>query len=118
MPQTKYSVAIRAYDECRNYGPIATTTFTTAERAVGEVDACFVATAAYGTVLANEVSHLRQFRDGVLRRSVLGELFVETYYTVGPAFSTVVDHSEPLRHAARDGLQPLVDLVRGLSYGK
>jgi hypothetical protein len=37
-----------------------------------------VATAAYGTLLANEVSHLRQFRDGVLRRSVLGELFVET----------------------------------------
>jgi hypothetical protein len=107
---------VRAYDECRNYGPLAVTHFTTPERPVGEVDACFVATAAYGTLLANEVSHLRQFRDGVLRRSVLGELFVETYYTVGPAFSTVVAHSDPLRHAARDGLAPLVSLVRGLKY--
>ena len=58
----------------------------------------------------------RQFRDGVLRKSVLGELFVETYYTVGPAFATVVDHSDPLRAAARDGLGPLVRLVRGMKY--
>ena len=116
LPETTYYVAVRAYDECRNYGPLAVTHFTTPERPVGEVDACFVATAAYGTLLANEVSHLRQFRDGVLRRSVLGELFVETYYTVGPAFSTVVAHSDPLRHAARDGLAPLVSLVRGLKY--
>jgi hypothetical protein len=35
---------------------------------------------------------------------------------VGPAFSTVVAHSDPLRQAARDGLAPLVSLVRGLKY--
>ncbi|MBK9032694.1 MAG: fibronectin type III domain-containing protein [Myxococcales bacterium] len=116
LPETTYYVAVRAYDECRNYGPIATASFTTPARAAGEVDACFVATAAYGTLMANEVSHLRQFRDGLLRRSVLGELFVETYYAVGPAFATVVDHSDPLRAAARDGLGPLVGLVRGLKY--
>jgi hypothetical protein len=45
---------------------------------------------------------------------VLGELFVETYYTVGPAFSATIDHSDVLRHAARAELAPLVDLVRGL----
>lgn len=116
VPETEYYVAVRAYDECRNFGPIATARFTTPERQTGEVDACFVATAAYGSLLANEVGNLRKFRDGFLRRSVLGELFVETYYTVGPAFATVVDHSDPLRQAARSGLGPMVDLVRGLKY--
>jgi hypothetical protein len=116
LPETTYSVGIRAYDECRNYGPVMATTFTTPARPTGEVDACFVATAAYGTLLANEVANLRQFRDSYLRRTVLGELFVETYYTVGPALSTVVDHSDPLRQAARSGLGPLVALVRGQSY--
>ncbi|MEZ4403401.1 MAG: fibronectin type III domain-containing protein [Kofleriaceae bacterium] len=116
LPATTYYVAVRAYDECRNAGPLAITSFTTPDRTAGEVDACFVATAAYGTLLANEVGQLRQFRDGVLRRSVLGELFVETYYAVGPAFATVVDHSDPLRQAARDGLGPVVALVRGLKY--
>ncbi len=116
LPQTKYYVAVRAYDECRNYGALAVATFDTPERVTGEVDACFVATAAYGSLLANEVGSLRQFRDGVLRRSVIGELFVETYYTVGPAFASVVDHSDPLRQAARTGLGPMIDLVRGLKY--
>lgn len=116
LPETTYYVAVRAYDECRNYGPLAIAHFDTPERQAGEVDACFVATAAYGSLLANQVTPLRQFRDSVLRRSVLGELFVETYYTVGPAFATVVEHSDPLREAARGGLGPVIDLVRGLKY--
>jgi hypothetical protein len=114
LPETDYYVGVRAFDDCKNYGPIVTTQFRTPERETGEVDACFVATAAYGTAMANEVSFLRSFRDGILRQSVLGELFVETYYTVGPAFSTTIDHSDVLRQAARAELAPLVDLVRGL----
>ena len=114
LPETTYHVAVRAYDDCKNYGPLVTATFVTPERTSGEVDACFVATAAYGTPLANEVSMLRSFRDGILRQSVLGELFVESYYTVGPAFSGAIDHSDVLRQAARAELAPLVDLVRGL----
>lgn len=116
LPQTPYYVAVRAFDECRNYGPLVIARFETPARTSGEVDACFVATAAYGTLMANEVAPLRQFRDSVLRRSVLGELFVETYYSVGPAFATVVDQSDPLRQAARSGLRPFIDLVRGLRY--
>jgi hypothetical protein len=114
LPQTTYYVGVRAFDDCKNYGPLVTTSFVTPERVAGEVDACFVATAAYGSVMASEVGMLRAFRDGILRRSVLGELFVETYYTVGPAFSANVAHSDVLRHAARDSLSPLVDLVKGL----
>jgi len=114
LPKTTYYVAVRAYDDCKNFGPLTVSSFTTLDRKAGEVDACFVATAAYGSVMANEVSMLRAFREGVLRRSVLGELFVETYYTVGPAFAATIDHSDTLRHAARGGLGPLVDLVKGL----
>src|SRR5262249_17194237 len=48
LPQTHYYVGVRAYDKCKNYGPLAVVDFTTAERQNGYVDACFVATAAYG----------------------------------------------------------------------
>jgi hypothetical protein len=112
LPETTYHVAIRATDDCRNTGPIATASFRTPDRVAGEVDACFVATAAYGSALATEVGMLRGFRDRVLRQSVLGELFVETYYTVGPAFSQPIAHSDVLRRAARSQLEPLVDMVR------
>lgn len=110
--ETEYEVAIRAFDDCRNYGPITTLSFRTADRALGEVDACFVATAAYGSVMANDVEMLRRFRDTVLQQTVLGELAVEAYYTFGPAVSGVVGESDLLRATARSVLDPIVDRVR------
>jgi hypothetical protein len=116
LPETQYTVAVRAFDDCHNTGAITTMTFATAARKIGEVDACFVATAAYGSLLANDVEMLRRFRDVMLRRSVLGEIAVETYYTFGPPVAGVVGESDLLREAARDILRPLVSRVRGLSW--
>ena len=111
LPQTDYFIGIRAFDECKNYGPVAVIEAKTAERQAGYVDACFVATAAYGSLLANDVEMLRRFRDQYLQSNVLGELAVETYYSVGPAVAGVVDQSEPLRATARTALAPLVHFL-------
>jgi hypothetical protein len=111
--ETDYYVAVRAFDDCRNYGPLSILHFRTADRAVGEVDACFVATAAYGSVMANDVEMLRRFRDNVLQKTVIGELAVEAYYTFGPAVSGVVGESDLLRATVRSFLDPIVDRVRG-----
>ena len=43
-------------------GPIAIYQLTTADRQSGTVDACFVATAAYGSVMANDVELLLTFQ--------------------------------------------------------
>lgn len=114
--ETEYYVAVRAYDDCRNYGPLTVLKFSTTARAAGEVDACFVATAAYGSVLANDVEMLRRFRDTLLQRTVLGELAVEAYYTFGPAMSGIVGESDLLRATARSLLDPIVDRVRAYKH--
>ncbi len=111
LPSTNYYLAIRAYDECKNVGPVATFQITTPQRENGTVDACFVATAAYGSLMAADVHMLRQFRDRYLRSNVAGELLVEAYYTFGPSLAQVVGESEGLRRLARAGLAPLVDAV-------
>jgi hypothetical protein len=113
LPETPYTIAVRAYDDCRNTSSIVQATFTTAERKSGQVDACFIATAAYGSRLANDVDMLRHFRDALLERSVLGELAVETYYTFGPPLAGVVGESDLLRSTAREALGPMVNWVRG-----
>ena len=112
LPRPNYYIAIRAYDECFNYGPVASLHVTTPERDPGTVDACFIATAAYGSVMATDVSMLRDFRDTYLRTNVAGELAVEAYYTFGPALAEVIDSSDTLRRIARALLDPLVDEVR------
>jgi len=112
LPETEYSVGIRAYDDCHNTGTLEVRNFKTSERAMGEVDACFVATAAYGSVMAADVQMLRHLRDSVLRKTVLGELAVEAYYTFGPAVAGVVGESELLRATAREALGPIVRYAR------
>jgi hypothetical protein len=112
LPETPYSFAVRAFDDCHNKGKITTVMFMTAPRKLGEVDACFIATAAYGSLLANDVEMLRRFRDRMLRHSVLGELAVETYYTFGPTVAGMIGESDLLRSTARDALAPLVRWVR------
>jgi hypothetical protein len=112
LPETTYFVGVRAIDNCGNKGPLATLQVTTAARAIGEVDACFVATAAFGSVMANDVVMLRRVRDALLRSHVLGELAVETYYTFSPGLAGVVGESELLRATSRAALRPLVERLR------
>jgi hypothetical protein len=114
LPETEYSVGVRAVDDCRNTGPLALVSFSTPERSVGQVDSCFIATAAYGSAMASDVDMLRRFRDVMLRKTVLGELAVETYYTFSPALANVVGESDLLRATARDLLAPIVARVRNL----
>jgi hypothetical protein len=116
LPSTTYSIAVRAFDSCRNYGPLSVTEVTTDDRGGGEVDACFVATAAYGSVMANDIQMLRRFRDTVLRSTVVGELAVEAYYTFGPALAGVIKESDLLRATTRSALAPVVDRVRGVKF--
>lgn len=116
LPETEYTVGIRALDDCHNQSQIRSVSFLTPERTTGEVDACFVATAAYGSALAADVTMLRHLRDSMLRKTVLGELAVQTYYTFSPAVAGMVGESELLRWTAREMLLPVVRFVRDLRF--
>ncbi|MBA2545111.1 MAG: fibronectin type III domain-containing protein [Deltaproteobacteria bacterium] len=112
LPETTYSIGIRAFDDCRNISTLSVIEVTTTERTSGDVDACFIATAAFGSKMAGDVEELRSFRDRILGKTVLGELAIEAYYTFGPAVSRLIGESELLRATARGALEPIVDAVR------
>jgi hypothetical protein len=114
LPNTNYYIGVRAFDECLNKGPVEVLHVLTPQPETGEVDACFVATAAYGSLLANDVQVLRRFRDVALRSHVTGELLVEAYYTFGPLFAKLIEPSETLRRAARGALGPAVGAARSV----
>jgi len=71
-------------------------------------DACFIATAAYGSFLDTHVTLLREFRDTYLMHSGVGRRFVSTYYHYSPAVADFIRENELLRGIMRILLCPFV----------
>jgi uncharacterized repeat protein (TIGR01451 family) len=69
---------------------------------------CFIATAAYGSMLEPRVVALRQFRDRYLERTALGRAFIRFYYRHSPPVAAVIAEHEWLRFLVRMLLTPLV----------
>lgn len=103
-PGTKYF--LRAYAVLSNgeviYGNEYT--FTTD-------DACFIATAAYGSILEKHVVLLRQFRDSYLLTTDAGQRFVALYYHFSPPIADIIRDNELLQAIVRIALLPAVLLA-------
>ncbi len=69
---------------------------------------CFIATAAYGTPMAEEIQILREFRDGHLRTNPLGSAFVHFYYAVSPPIAEFISEYAVLKLIVRITLVPAV----------
>tara|TARA_B100001105_G_C22192572_1_gene357605 strand:+ start:91 stop:672 length:582 start_codon:yes stop_codon:yes gene_type:complete len=76
---------------------------------------CFIATAAYGSTLASEIDHLRYWRDHVLRRIILGELFIEVYYLISPSIARIISGSNFLRLVTRLVLYIPLKIIKTLN---
>lgn len=75
------------------------------------VGGCFIATAAYGTPLAEEIGVLRKFRDENLARYLIGRVFIASYYRLSPPIAAIIKQSNVLRAITRAALRPVVWLL-------
>lgn len=82
----------------------------TPSEVVGVLDKtnCFIATAAYGSSFADELTVLRDFRDQILIPTKIGKFFVKSYYAVSPTIAKWIIKSEDLRSLTRKALVPFV----------
>jgi len=62
---------------------------------------CFIATAAYGTPMADQLEVLRTFRDRYLLTNAAGTALMRAYYKYSPAVAQVVAHNAALRAITR-----------------
>ncbi len=74
----------------------------------GDGGGCFVATAAFGSVLEGHVDILGQFRDAYLLSTKVRQTFVATYYMYSPPVADFMAGHEGLRAMVRWSLLPVI----------
>jgi hypothetical protein len=73
---------------------------------------CFIATAAYGSYMADDVMVLRKFRDEYLLTNSAGRAFVRSYYKYSPSVASIISKHDTLRSGTRVVLTPLVYAIK------
>lgn len=73
---------------------------------------CYIATAVYGSYDAPEVLYLRQYRDDVLSKSVLGRVFIRAYYILSPPIAQHLENTHKLNNTVRKLLDRFTQKIR------
>jgi len=81
---------------------------TSASTGGGGGSGCFIATAAYGSLLEPHVKILRHFRDRFLITNTIGTYFVKLYYKYSPPLADYISKHDHLKTLVRMALFPLV----------
>jgi very-short-patch-repair endonuclease len=76
---------------------------------------CFIATAAYGTPMAQEINTLRRFRDSKMEPTLIGRYFITLYYNTSPPFARVIARSKNMRAFVRMNLKPIIRFLESNS---
>jgi len=81
----------------------------------GSNNPCFIATAAYGTPLADQLDGLRAFRDTRMLDNAPGAALANAYYRLSPPIAGRIARCGALRAAMRGLLAPLVGMMDALA---
>lgn len=73
---------------------------------------CYIATMAYGDYEHPQVLILRHFRDAVLDKSILGRLFIKTYYLYSPQLVEILKSQKLINSFIRKSLNQFIKLIK------
>lgn len=73
---------------------------------------CYIATMAYGDYDHPQVLELRRFRDDVLAQSVVGRLFIQTYYYVSPKLVELLKGHRAINSFIRNILNQFIKIIK------
>ncbi len=106
-----YTIGVKPRGPCVA-GEIAFASFVTPQRKFKQLSGCFIATAAYGSPLAREVSTLRRISDEAARQSVLAAVGIALYERSSPPLAGLLAKNRDARLLVRRALGPVLGVLR------
>ena len=82
--------------------------YTASDSGTCSGEGCYIATCVYGSYGAPEVLTLRRFRDEILKKHMLGRMFIRCYYAISPYLVKWFGKSEWFRRFWRKRLDGMV----------
>jgi WD40 repeat protein len=121
---TAYYYRVKAYNDSANsaYSNVASATTSAGNESGGDTGGgdsgggggCFIATACYGTPMAEEVKILCAFRDQYLLTNPVGQRLVRFYYRHSPKLADFIRDKESIKTIIRACLKPFVWVISKL----
>jgi len=97
------------FEDSRTTSVKLTVDFDVGDDRILDIDTgCFIATAAYGTPMAEQIQILREFRDEYLLTNPVGQALVDLYYRVSPPVAQFITEHPSLKPIVRAVLVPAV----------
>src|SRR4029077_7341783 len=103
-PLSHYAIGIRAQGVC-GMSPLTFRRILTPARKFVQLSGCFIATAAFGSDLAPQVTRLRALRDAATSRSPLAQAATALYYRASPPLASLITRSQTSRALIRTFLR-------------
>jgi hypothetical protein len=113
VPDTEYAAGVVAHGRCGD-SPVSYARFHTPRLKYVQLRGCFIATAAFGSPLAEEVDGLRRARDHAVAASSLARAAADLYYGAGPAAARALEGTSVGRAVVRRALAPIASIADAL----
>lgn len=80
-------------------------------------EGCYIATMVYGDYDHPQVLALRAFRDNVLKSSLLGRMFISSYYAISPKLVNLLKNKKRINQIIRRLLDNFVNFIQSSVIG-
>ena len=116
-----YSARLAITDEAGNHMYLTTERSSTPDEVIGllaEDLNCFIATAAYGSILDKRINTFRSFRNQVMNHSQIGKRLIQVYYKHGKKAADFIKSNNSLKFIVRTALWPALGFAHlSLKFG-
>lgn len=75
-------------------------------------EGCYIATMVYGSYEHPQVLELRKFRDEILKKNLVGRVFIKAYYLISPKLTEILQNKRVINNLISKSINLLIKIIK------